>query len=103
MNRLIFSILFAIIFSSGFSQDKWKGNTTPTYSELINHLKEISTANSDVELYNMGHQIMDYLFMFVLLMAQKTPPTPSKKQGKKLLFYLTMQFILENQMALTLV
>ena len=36
------------------SQEKWRGNTTPTYSELINHLKEISTANSEVELYNMG-------------------------------------------------
>ena len=54
MNRLIFSILFIIIFSYGFSQDKWKGNTTPTYIELIKHLKEISTANSEVELYNMG-------------------------------------------------
>ena len=54
MNRLIFSIFFTIIFSFGFSQKKWRGNTTPTYSELINHLKEISISHSEVELYNMG-------------------------------------------------
>ena len=66
MNRLIFSILFVIIFSSAFSQDKWKGNTTPTYSELINHLNEISTVNSEVELYNMGPSDYGYLFIFVL-------------------------------------
>ena len=54
MNRWIYLLLFAIIFSNVYSQEKWKGNTTPTYSELINHLKEISISNSQVELYNMG-------------------------------------------------
>ena len=54
MNRLIFSILFVIIFSRVNSQEKWRGNTTPKYSELISFLKEISTSHSEVELYNMG-------------------------------------------------
>ena len=54
MNRWIYLILFAIIFSNVNSQEKWRGNTTPTYDELINHLKEISSLHSEVELYNMG-------------------------------------------------
>ena len=54
MNRWIYLLLFTIIFSNVYSQEKWRGNTTPTYSELINHLKEISISNSEVELYNMG-------------------------------------------------
>jgi hypothetical protein len=37
-----------------FSQSKWAGNTTPTYSELISHLKNVSKNNSEVELYAMG-------------------------------------------------
>jgi hypothetical protein len=37
-----------------FSQSKWTGNTTPTYSELIFHLKNVSKNHSEVELYAMG-------------------------------------------------
>jgi hypothetical protein len=37
-----------------FSQSKWTGNTTPTYSELISHLKNVSKNHSEVELYAMG-------------------------------------------------
>ena len=48
MNRWIYLILFAIIFSNVNSQEKWRGNTTPTYDELINHLKEISSLHSEV-------------------------------------------------------
>ena len=52
---LFFFLFIILLFPQNISsQEKWKGNTTPTYSELINHLKEISTANSEVELYNMG-------------------------------------------------
>ena len=31
-----------------------RGNTTPTYNELIIHLEKISNIHSEVELYNMG-------------------------------------------------
>ena len=54
MNRWIYLLLFTIIFSNVYSQEKWRGNTTPTYRELINHLKKISSLHSEVELYNMG-------------------------------------------------
>jgi len=54
MNRWIYLLLFAIIFSNFYSQEKWRGNTTPTYEKLITHLNEISSLHSEVELYNMG-------------------------------------------------
>ena len=50
--------IFLLFPQNVFSQEKWRGNTTPTYIELINHLKEISRSNSDVELYSMG--LSDY-------------------------------------------
>ena len=50
--------IFLLFPQNVFSQEKWRGNTTPTYIELINHLKEISRSNSEVELYSMG--LSDY-------------------------------------------
>jgi hypothetical protein len=50
--------IFLLFPQNVFSQEKWRGNTTPTYIELINHLKKISRSNSDVELYSMG--LSDY-------------------------------------------
>ena len=102
MNRLIFSILFVIIFSLDFPKINGKGILLQ-HTVIIKHLKEISTANSEVELYNMGSSDYGYQFMFVLSMGQKIPPIHLKKLEKKLLFYLTMLFIQENQMVLMLV
>jgi hypothetical protein len=50
----MFFLLFVLIFSNVYSQEKWRDNSTPTYSELITHLKKISNLNNEVELYNMG-------------------------------------------------
>ena len=36
------------------AQNNWKGNTTPTYYELSEHLIELSKMSDKVELYNMG-------------------------------------------------
>ena len=54
MNRCTYLFLFTIILSNVYSQEKWRGNTTPTYNELITHLEKISNIHSEVELYNMG-------------------------------------------------
>ena len=54
MNRWTYLFLFTIILSNVCSQEKWRGNTTPTYNELITHLEKISNIHSEVELYNMG-------------------------------------------------
>jgi len=53
--KVLFSIFcFVSLMNYSFSQLKWTGNTTPTYSELIDHLKSVSKNHSEVELYAMG-------------------------------------------------
>jgi hypothetical protein len=53
--KVLFSIFcFVSLLNYSFSQSKWTGNTTPTYSELIFHLKNVSKNHSEVELYAMG-------------------------------------------------
>lgn len=52
-------VLFSILCISGLinyslCQSKWMGNTTPTYQELIDHLKSVSHNHPEVELYAMG-------------------------------------------------
>ena len=52
---LLFFLVFGLLFPQNISsQENWRGNTTPTYVELITHLKEISSLHSELELYNMG-------------------------------------------------
>jgi hypothetical protein len=53
--KVLFTIFcFVSLINYSFSQSKWTGNTTPTYSELIFHLKNVSKNHSEVELYAMG-------------------------------------------------
>ena len=53
--KVLFSIFcFVSLMNYSFSQSKWTGNTTPTYSELIFHLKNVSKNHLEVELYAMG-------------------------------------------------
>lgn len=53
--KVLFSIFcFVSLLNYSFSQSKWTGNTTPTYSELIFHLKNVSNLHPEVELYAMG-------------------------------------------------
>jgi hypothetical protein len=53
--KVLFSIFcFVILLNYSFSQSKWTGNSTPTYSELIFHLKNVSNLHPEVELYAMG-------------------------------------------------
>ena len=53
--KFVLSILL-LVFGLNFtlSQSKWEGNTTPTYHELIEHLKNLSSIHSEIELYAMG-------------------------------------------------
>ncbi len=43
-----------MVLNQLLAQSNWTGNATPTYSELITHLKKVSKAHKEVELYNMG-------------------------------------------------
>ena len=87
MNRWIFLILFTIIFSNVYSQEKWRGNTTPTYSELITHLKKISSLHSEVELYNMGPS--DYgLPIYVCIVNGAKDSTSTFKKARRDYYFI---------------
>jgi len=47
--HVLCSMLFVPI-----SHAQWKGNTSPTYPELIAHLQQLDQQHSEIELYNMG-------------------------------------------------
>ena len=53
--KLVF-VFFISIFSYSLldAQSNWEGNQTPTYNELIAHLKLLSSQHHEVELYAMG-------------------------------------------------
>jgi hypothetical protein len=42
------------MFYAPISQAQWKGNTSPTYTELIAYLTTVDQEHPEVELYNMG-------------------------------------------------
>lgn len=51
--RLVLGILCSMFYVS-FLQAQWNGNTSPSYSELIEHLTTLDKEHAEVELYNMG-------------------------------------------------
>lgn len=53
MTRLAFFTFFFIHYFT-FGQNNWKGNTTPTYRELIVYLQKLDRENQEISLYNMG-------------------------------------------------
>jgi hypothetical protein len=54
MNRFLFSALFILVSVNCFSQSNWTGNTSPTYPELIEHLKKLDKTHKEFSMYNMG-------------------------------------------------
>ena len=53
MKRALLIITISL-FGQLFAQQNWLGNTSPTYDELIAHLKTIDRAHKEVRMYNMG-------------------------------------------------
>lgn len=51
--RLVLGVLCSMFYVP-FLQAQWNGNTSPTYSELIEHLTTLDKEHAEVELYNMG-------------------------------------------------
>lgn len=51
------ALLFAVSIGAStlsFAQQKWMGNTSPTYPELISELQKIDREHKEIKLYNMG-------------------------------------------------
>jgi hypothetical protein len=76
----LFSILIVSAHSL-FSQSNWTGNTSPTYSELIDHLQKLDKTHKELSLYNMGPS--DYglpIYLFVINGGKDSTRTFSKAQ-----------------------
>ncbi len=74
-------LLFVSIGSN--AQSKWKGNTTPTYRELISELKIIDKKHKDISLFNMG--LSDYglpLYLFIVNSEKDSLKTFQKAKEK---------------------
>ena len=54
MKFFYFLTVLIVISHSVFSQSNWTGNTSPTYPELIEHLKKLDKAHKEFSMYNMG-------------------------------------------------
>jgi len=80
----LFYFLTVLIVSSHsvFSQSKWTGNTSPTYPELIEHLKKLDKAHKELSMYNMGPSDYGFpIYLFVINGAKDSTRTFVKAQA----------------------
>jgi hypothetical protein len=61
-------ILFcSIVLSAFYGNSQWNGNDSPTYPELISHLKKLDKEHKEIKMFNMGKS--DYglpIYLFVV-------------------------------------
>jgi len=82
MKLFYFLTVLIVTSHSVFSQSKWTGNTSPTYPELIEHLKKLDKAHKELSMYNMGPS--DYglpIYLFVINGAKDSTRTFVKAQA----------------------
>ncbi len=82
MKLFYFLTVLIITSQSVFSQSNWTGNTSPTYPELIDHLKKLDKAHKELSLYNMGPS--DYglpIYLFVINGGKDSTRTFAKAQA----------------------
>jgi hypothetical protein len=82
MKLFYFLTVLIVTSHSVFSQSKWTGNTSPTYPELIEHLKKLDKEHKELSLYAMGPS--DYglpIYLFVINGAKDSTRTFVKAQA----------------------
>jgi hypothetical protein len=52
--KKLFTALTICLAGQLLAQQNWLGNTTPTYEDLITHLKSVDRAHKEIRMYNMG-------------------------------------------------
>ena len=80
MKNLLSCLFSLIIVPCSFGQ--WKGNSSPTYDELVRHLEKLDAQHSEVELYNMGSS--DYglpIYVCIINGAGDSTATFEKARG----------------------
>jgi hypothetical protein len=79
MKKGFASLLMLFISQLSFSQSNWTGNTSPTYPELIEHLKKLDKTHKELSMFNMGPS--DYglpIYVFVINGGKDSTRTFSK-------------------------
>ena len=66
----IFFALFVFFISFQFL-GQWRENTSPSYSELINHLKNLDKQHKEIKLFNMGDSDFGLPIYLVIINADK--------------------------------
>ncbi|MEI8117276.1 MAG: hypothetical protein WCH03_07035 [Flavobacteriia bacterium] len=78
--KLFYLLTVLIVISHPvFSQSNWTGNTSPTYPELIEHLKKLDKTHKELSMFNMGPS--DYglpIYLFVINGGKDSTRTFSK-------------------------
>ena len=77
--KYIFILFFA--FSSLFSRAQWRGDTSPSYPELVAYLKKLDKENKEIKLFNMG--LSDYgLPIYVVIINADSDSTKTFEQAR---------------------
>jgi hypothetical protein len=82
MKLFYFLTVLIVTSHSVFSQSNWTGNTSPTYPELIEHLKKLDKTHKELSMYAMGPS--DYgmpIYLFVINGAKDSIRTFQKAQA----------------------
>jgi len=73
--------ILLVSFTSNLSFSQWRGETSPTYGELISHLKKIDKEHKEIKLFNMGSS--DYgLPIYVLIVNADSDSTKTFEKAR---------------------
>lgn len=79
MKRLF---LFSFLFVPYLLFSQWRGETSPSYPELVAHLKKLDKENREIKLYNMG--LSDYgLPIYVLIINAESDSSKTFEKARK--------------------
>jgi hypothetical protein len=77
--KYIFILFFAL--SSLFSRAQWRGDTSPSYPELVAYLKKLDKENKEIKLFNMG--LSDYgLPIYVVIINADSDSTKTFEKAR---------------------
>jgi len=77
--KYIFILFFALL--SLFSKAQWRGDTSPSYPELVAYLKKLDKENKEIKLFNMG--LSDYgLPIYVVIINADSDSTKTFEKAR---------------------
>ncbi len=77
--KYIFILFFALL--SLFSRAQWRGDTSPSYPELVAYLKKLDKENKEIKLFNMG--LSDYgLPIYVVIINADSDSTKTFEKAR---------------------